>query len=261
MSGEKIPKVMILCGGQGTRLREETEFRPKPMVEIGGMPILWHIMKIYSHHGFNDFILCTGYKGSVIKEYFLNYEAMMNDFVIRPGQQPIEFYGTLNHSEWTVTIADTGLETNTGGRVKRAQRYVDGPFLMTYGDTVADVDISSLIEFHLSHGKIGTVTTVRPPSRFGVMELDGDGTVLRFREKPQVDDWVNAGFFVFNEDFFEYLDPDCVLEADPLERLAKEGELMAYKHHGFWHPMDTYREFQALNSLWDRGEVPWKTWA
>lgn len=255
-------QTIILCGGLGTRLREETEFRPKPMVEIGGKPILWHIMKLYAHYGLTDFILCIGYKGQMIKEYFLNYEVMNNDFTIRLGAKDgIGFHGNYPEADWVATVIDTGLETNTGGRVKMTERFIEGDtFMVTYGDGVGDIDLQAVLEFHAAHGKIGTMTTVRPLSRFGIVGLEGDGMVSQFREKPQSEDWVSAGFFVFNRRFFDYLDLNCVLEREPLERLSKDGQLMAYCHRGFWQPMDTYREFRLLNDLWNSGRAPWKVW-
>ena len=254
-------KAVILAGGLGTRLREETEFRPKPMVEVGGRPILWHIMKIFAHHGITDFVICIGYRGDVIKEYFLNYEARNNDFTITLGKShELVFHDQHLESEWRVTVADTGHDTQTGGRVKLIERYVDDDrFMVTYGDGLADVDVSALLAFHAQHGRIGTITTVRPLSRFGVLDVGQDGHVERFREKPQVDGWVNAGFFVFQHEIFEYLTDDCPLEQAPLEKLASEGQLSAYRHTGFWQPMDTYRESRLLNELWDQG-APWKVW-
>ncbi|MCX6590501.1 MAG: glucose-1-phosphate cytidylyltransferase [Acidobacteria bacterium] len=258
-------KVVILCGGQGTRLREETEYRPKPLVEIGGKPILWHIMKGYAHHGYEDFALCLGYRGHMIKEYFLNYEAMNNDFTISLGQKSrIDFNDAHKEQNFRVTLAETGQETMTGGRIKRVERYVDGDtFFVTYGDGLADVNITKLLEFHRSHGRAATVTAVRPQSRFGILETASDGKVLQFSEKPQVDGWANAGFFVFERKVFDYLDADegCILERKPLERLAAEGELMAYHHEGFFFAMDTYREYLYLNQLWKSGEAPWKVWS
>ena len=256
-------KVVILCGGQGTRLREETEYRPKPLVEIGGRPILWHIMKSYAHYGFNDFVLCLGYRGNMIKEYFLNYEAMNNDFTICLGQQSqLEFKDTHAEQGFRVTLADTGQETMTGGRIKRVQKYVNGDsFLVTYGDGVADLDVAKLLAFHKTHGKIATVTTVRPQSRFGIVETANDGTVLAFNEKPQLDGWASAGFLVFERRLFDYIEGDgCVLEREPLERLAAEGQLMAYRHDGFFYAMDTYREYLYLNELWQSGNAPWRAW-
>ncbi len=256
-------KVVILCGGQGTRLREETEFRPKPLVDVGQRPILWHIMKSYAHHGFRDFVLCLGYRGWMIKEYFLNYEAMNNDVTVCLGSRhQVEVHGAHAEQDFRVTLAETGLNSMTGGRVKRIQRYIDGDtFMVTYGDGVADVDIQALARFHKSHGRLATVTAVRPTSRFGVLEIDPEGKVERFVEKPQLDGWASAGFFVFDRRVLDLLDgDDCILEREPLERLAAEGELMVYRHHGFFFAMDTYREYKALNELWDGGQAPWKVW-
>ncbi len=256
-------KVVLLCGGLGTRLREETEFRPKPLVEVGGRPILWHIMKLYAHHGFRDFVLCLGYRGQMIKEYFLNYEAMNNDFTICLGRQHrVTYHDAHKEQDFHVTLADTGAETMTGGRVKQVEKYVDGDtFLVTYGDGLADVDLRAVVEFHRAHGRLATVTTVRPVSRFGVLELDKDGTVQSFAEKPQLDGWVSAGFFVFDRRFFDRLEGgDCFFEHAPLEQLAREGELVAYRHEGFFYAMDTYREYEYLNQLWAGGEAPWKVW-
>ena len=254
-------KVVLLAGGLGTRLREETEYRPKPMIEVGGKPVLWHLTKNFATFGLKEFIVCTGYRGEVIKDYFLNYEARMNDFTAHlGGASRIEYHGGHDESDWRVTVADTGATTMTGGRVKRVGKYIDGRFMVTYGDGLADVDIDALLKFHEAHGKLATVTTIRPLSRFGVMDLSQDGQVKQFREKPQTDDFVNAGFFVFEPEVLDYLDDECVLEQAPLERLAREGQLMAYKHEGFWQPMDTYREFTMLNEMWDSGSAPWKVW-
>ena len=254
-------KVVLLAGGLGTRMREETEYKPKPMVEVGGKPVLWHLMKVFAVHGINDFVVCTGYRGDVIKDYFLNYDARMNDFTAHLGKSShIEVHGQHGETDWKVTVADTGATTMTGGRVKRVSKYIGGRFMVTYGDGLADVDMKALLDFHESHGKMATVTTVRPLSRFGVMDLDQSGQVQQFREKPQTDDYVNAGFFVFEAEVLNYLDEECVLEQAPLERLAAEGQLMAYRHEGFWQPMDTYREFTMLNDMWDSGNAPWKVW-
>jgi glucose-1-phosphate cytidylyltransferase len=255
-------KTVILCGGLGTRLREETEYRPKPMVDVGGRPILWHIMKSYAHHGFLDFVLCLGYKGHIVKEYFLNYEAMNNDFTICLGQKSqLYFNGAHKEQDFRVTLADTGQDTMTGGRLKRVQRYIGSErFMATYGDGLSNVDIHDLIRFHQEHGRLATLVAVRPTSRFGILDLDGPN-VSRFHEKPRTEGWVNAGFFVFNPGVFDYLDgDDCVLEQKPLERLCADGELMAYQHDGFFFAMDTYREYQYLNSLWDSGQAPWRVW-
>jgi glucose-1-phosphate cytidylyltransferase len=256
-------KTVILAGGLGTRLKEETEYRPKPMVEVGGRPILWHIMKAYAHHGYIDFVVCLGYRGHTIKDYFLNYEAMSNDFTIRLGPRPeITYHNGHDEQDYRVTLADTGLDTMTGGRLKRVQKYIDGDLLLvTYGDGLADVNIRDLVAFHRRHGRLATVTAVQPQSRFGVLELRDDGSVASFLEKPKQDGWVSAGFFVFHRKVFDYLGgDDCVLEKEPLARLAAEGQLRAYPHAGFFFPMDTYRDYLQLNQLWDSGEAPWKVW-
>jgi glucose-1-phosphate cytidylyltransferase len=256
-------KVMILCGGLGTRLREETEFRPKPMVEVGGRPILWHIMKLFAHYGLNDFVLCLGYRGNMIKDYFLNYEAMNNDFTIRLGtDNRTTYHGAHGEQGFSVTLADTGLETMTGGRIQRASKYIDEPlFMATYGDGLSDVNIRKVLAFHKAHGRMATVTTVRPTSRFGLLEVSDTGRVRKFAEKPLLKGWASAGFFVFDRRMLKYLGgDDCVLEREPLERLAHDGQLMAYHHKGFFYGMDTYREYKALNDLWDQGKAPWKVW-
>ena len=257
-------KVVIFCGGQGTRLREETEYRPKPLVDVGQKPILWHVMKSYAHYGVRDFVLCLGYRGRMIKEYFLDYEAMNNDFTICLGSRhTVEYHGLHDEQDFRVTLAETGQDTMTGGRLARARRYIDGDtFMVTYGDGLADVDIRALLGFHRSHGKLATVTAVAPISRFGILDLGADGRVSRFAEKPRSEGWASAGFFVFDRRVLDYLGggDDCVLEREPLQRLAAEGELVAYKHEGFFFAMDTYREDQILNDLWDSGEAPWKVW-
>ena len=256
-------KTVILCGGLGTRMREETEFRPKPLVEIGGRPVLWHIMKTYAHHGFQEFVLCLGYRGDMIKNYFLNYEAMNNDFTITLGRHNHSVpHGAHEEQAFRVTLADTGSSTMTGGRIKRIKDYIDGDtFMVTYGDGVSDVDLSALVEFHRKHGRLATVTCVRPRSRFGLMEIGSDGSVSSFEEKPVMDSWASAGFLVFERAVFDYLDgDDCVLEQEPLQRLAREGQLSAYRHEGFFYGMDTYRDYTALNDMWDSGRAPWRTW-
>jgi glucose-1-phosphate cytidylyltransferase len=255
-------KVVILCGGQGTRLREETEFRPKPLIMIGQRPILWHIMKLYAHHGFSEFILCLGYRGHMIKEYFLNYEAMNNDFTIGLGStNRLDYHDAHAEQDFLVTLAETGLESMTGGRLRQVRRYVkDDTFMMTYGDGVSDVDIRKLVRFHQEHGKVATVTAVQPTSRFGILDMDGD-RVKSFAEKPKLEGWSSAGYFVFNRRIFDYLSGnDCILEREPLERLAQEAELMVYRHSGFFYAMDTYREYEALNAMWAGGRAPWKVW-
>ncbi len=256
-------KVVLLCGGFGTRLREETEYRPKPLIEIGGRPIVWHIMKIYAYYGLRDFVLCLGYRGNMIKEYFLNYEAMNNDFSISLGRQNrITFHNAHDEQDFQVTLADTGLATMTGGRIKRVQKYItDDTFMVTYGDGLANLDIHALLDFHRAHGRWATITAVRPVTRFGVLTLDNTARAISFAEKPRLDGWVSAGFFVFNRRVFDYLSgDDCVLEGEPLERIAREGQLMAFRHDGFFYAMDTYREYKYLNELWDSDNAPWKVW-
>jgi len=256
-------KVVVLCGGLGTRLREETEFRPKPLVEVGGRPILWHIMKIYAHSGFRDFVLCLGYRGNMIKDYFLNYEAMNNDFTICLGRQSqIRYNGLHDEQGFQVTLAETGLDTMTGGRLLRVKKYIDGDtFMLTYGDGVADIDLKRLLEFHQAHGKLVTVTTVTPTSRFGIVEMDRDGQVLKFLEKPRTSTFASAGFFIMQRGVFDYLTGDnCILEREPMQRLAADGQLMAYQHNGSFYAMDTYREYELLNQLWAKDQAPWKVW-
>jgi glucose-1-phosphate cytidylyltransferase len=253
-------KTIILCGGRGMRLQEETEYRPKPLVPVGGRPILSHIMRIYAQAGFREFILCLGYRGDMIKDYFLNYEAMSNDFTIRLGrQQAIDYNSSHEEQDYHITLADTGLETMTGGRVKRVQKYVkEDTFMLTYGDGVANIDINALLKFHYRHGRLATVTAVHPSSRYGVLEIGEEGRVSNFSEKPVMNDWTSAGFFVFNRRFFDYLEgEDNFMELGTLQSLAQEGELMAYRHDGFFFSMDTFRDYKYLNDLWDRGQAPW----
>ena len=256
--------VVILCGGKGTRLKEETEFRPKPLVTIGGYPILWHIMKIYSYYGFNKFILCLGYKGNMIKNFFLDYESMNNDFTIELGKcNNVKFHNSHLEKGWNITFVDTGEDAQTGARLKKIERYVENDrFMVTYGDGVADINIKKLLDFHNAHGKIGTIAGVHPSSRFGELILD-DKRVIEFNEKPQVGkSYINAGFFIFNKRFFDYLKEDkmCYLEREPLENLSRDNELMAYAHEGFWQCVDTYRELELLNSLWRKNNAKWKVW-
>jgi glucose-1-phosphate cytidylyltransferase len=256
-------KVVMLCGGLGTRLREETEYRPKPMVEIGGRPILWHIMKLYAQSGFTDFVFCLGYRGNMIKEYFLNYEAMNNDFTICLGQQSQIRYNAVHEEQgFQVTLAETGLATMTGGRLKRVEKYIDSDtFMLTYGDGLANIDMRKLLDFHRNHGKLATVTAVLPPSRYGILQIGTAGQVDRFLEKPRTESFASAGFFVFQREVFDYLgDDNCTLEHEPLERLAADGQLVAYQHNGFFYAMDTYREYQFLNDLWANNQAPWKVW-
>ena len=255
-------KALLLAGGLGTRIREETEFRPKPLVEVGGRPIIWHIMKHLGHFGITDFIIATGYKSDMIKEYFLNYEARNNDFTVKLGQRDsLTFHGAHDEVNWNVTVAFTGEETMTGGRVHKASKYLDDePFLITYGDGLADVNIDDLRAFHDRSGCLATVTTVQPLSRFGVMDVGPHGKVTSFSEKPQLDSWVNAGFFIMEPGARKYLSDNSVLEEGPLAQLAADGQLSAYRHLGFWQPMDTPREAKWLNDLWDSGSPPWRVW-
>jgi glucose-1-phosphate cytidylyltransferase len=257
-------KTVILCGGKGTRIRDVTNEVPKPMLPIGGRPILWHIMKIYAHHGFSDFVLCLGYQGWKIKEFFLHYEAMTADLTVRLGRpSSVDYLDGHPEQGWQVTLAETGLDSQTGYRVLQARKYLgDGPFMFTYGDGVADVDIQALLRFPRSHGRIGTMTGVRPPGRFGEIQADGD-RVRSFAEKPQAaGGLINGGFCVFEQGLFDYLpdSPGVALELEPLRRLAADGQLMVYRHEGFWQPMDTLREYDLLNNLWNEGTAPWKVW-
>jgi glucose-1-phosphate cytidylyltransferase len=260
-------KVVILCGGKGTRLREETEYRPKPMVPIGNRPILWHIMKIYAAHGFNEFVLCLGYKGEMIKDFFRNYLWMTSHVTLRLGQQPdVQFHNHHSEEDWTVTLADTGEDTMTAGRIRRIKQFIGGDkeFLLTYGDGVGNVDIPALLAFHRKHGKKLTVTAVRPPGRFGEMATGKDGNVMEFNEKPQAGAGrINGGFFVASSAIFDSLGDDAdhvMFEQKPLQTLAREGQLMAFPHDGFWQPMDTFSEYTLLNRLWEEGRAPWKIW-
>jgi glucose-1-phosphate cytidylyltransferase len=258
-------QVMILCGGLGTRLRELTEVRPKPMVEVGGRPILWHIMKLYAHYGMTDFVLCLGYKGSMIKEYFLNYEATNSDFTVELGRRNgIELHGKPHgESGWRVTLADTGERAMTGARISRAAKYLDDQtFAVTYGDGVTDADLQNGLAFHRSHGGLATLTGVRPPSRFGEL-TSFDGRVTAFSEKPQIaQGLINGGFFFFERGFLNYLsdDDNCVLERAPLERCAADRQLFVFSHPGYWHCMDTLRDWESLQKQWEEGNAPWKVW-
>lgn len=257
-------KVVILCGGLGTRLREETEYRPKPMVPVGGRPILWHIMKLYAAAGHTDFVLCLGYKGESIRDYFRNYLWNTSDVTLKLGRNPQITYHTSHAEEdWTVTLLETGQETQTGGRLLRALPYVGNEsFLFTYGDGVSDSDINASIRFHRSHGAIATVTAVKPRGRFGELAMDGQ-TITAFREKPDEENaYISGGFMVLDPRVREYLEDGdrCVFERRPMERLAQEGQLKAYTHNGFWQCMDTFREQQMLDRLWAEGKAPWKTW-
>lgn len=258
------PKVVILCGGQGTRLREETEFRPKPLVDVGGRPILWHIMKIYAHYGFNDFILCLGYKGDMIRQYFLDYKTQLYDFTLNLKSNQMTIHTDEDVPDWNITFAETGLMSQTGARIKKIEKYIGGDtFFLTYGDGVADVDIPKLLEFHKRHGKIGTVTTVRPVNRFGNLTIQDNDKITDFTKKSMAQQgWIDGGFFVFNKAIFNYISehPDSMLEAEPLQNLSKDGQFMAYKHNGFWQCMDTVRDHKLLNRLWKNGEAEWKLW-
>ena len=254
-------KVIIIAGGLGTRISEETEDKPKPMVLINNKPIIWHLMNIFSSQGHNDFILALGYRSDVIKRWLLDLNELDGNITINTATKKVHHRETSTQYSWNVTALETGLNTQTGGRIAQCMRAFPGErVIATYGDGLANVSIDKLLNFHESHGKLATVTTVRPLSRFGVMDLDSTGQVQQFREKPQTDDYVNAGFFVFEPQVLDYLDEECVLEQAPLERLAAEGQLMAYRHEGFWQPMDTYREFTMLNEMWDSGNAPWKVW-
>jgi glucose-1-phosphate cytidylyltransferase len=254
-------KTVILCGGHGIRLSEETLLKPKPMVEIGDNPILWHIMQIYAHYGFEEFILALGYKGNIIKEYMLKYYTF-GDLTVELGTQKV-LHGKTNNKNLKVHMIDTGYSTMTGGRLHRLEPHLrdEGTFMLTYGDGVSDVNISDVLTFHKQHGKIATLTAVRPPARFGTMQFDGN-KVIEFKEKPQTrEGWINGGFYVFEPKVFDYLHGNqTILEADPLERLAADGQLMAYRHEGFWQCMDTLRDKLRLEELWESGKAPWKVW-
>jgi len=256
-------KVILLAGGFGTRLSEETDVRPKPMVEIGGKPILWHIMKTYSHYGFNDFVVLLGYKGYYIKEYFANYFLHQSDVTIDMSNGSMEVHN--NSSEpWKVTLLDTGLKSMTGGRIKRAQKIIgDKPFMLTYGDGVSDINIDELVKFHKSHGKAMTMSSAQPDGRFGALDIDDNNMVKEFTEKPKGDgSWINAGYFVCESKVFDYiLDGDkTVFEQKPLQSLAKDKEVFTFKHEGFWKPMDSLKDKNDLNKLWDQEKAPWKVW-
>ncbi|HEX4086274.1 MAG TPA: glucose-1-phosphate cytidylyltransferase [Chthoniobacteraceae bacterium] len=259
-------KVVILCGGRGTRLREETEYRPKPMVPIGNRPILWHIMKIYAHHGHKDFILCLGYKGEMIRDYFRNYLWNTCDTTLRLGTEPeVRFHTRHGEEDWTVTLADTGENSMTAYRVHLIRKYLgdDDSFLLTYGDGVGNIDVNGSIRFHKETGKICAMTAVHPPGRFGELGLDPNGHVHGFNEKPQAEGgYINGGFMVCSRRIFDYLpdDPRVMLEQDPMRKLTAEGQLAAFRHEGFWQPMDTYQEFTLLNDMWEKGNAPWKVW-
>lgn len=258
-------KVIILCGGLGTRLREETEYKPKPMVEIGGKPIIWHIMKLYSHFGYKEFVLALGYKGNVIRDYFLNYYYYNNDFTIELGDNTnIQVHGRHDEHDWKVTLVETGAESMTGYRVKQCQKYItEDRFMLTYGDAVCDVDIKGLVDFHMQSGKMGTVTGVYPPSRFGDLVTTGEN-VTHFKEKTkdtEIQSPINGGFFIFKRDIFDLIDndPKCDFERKPMDRLTEMNELTVFKHKGFWQCMDTFRDYEYLNKLWVE-DPEWKVW-
>ena len=255
-------KVVILAGGLGTRLSEETILKPKPMVEIGEMPIIWHIMKIYSSHGFNDFIICLGYKGYMIKEYFTNYFLHKSDVTINLADNSVKVHDS-KAEPWNITLVDTGVNTMTGGRIKRIQKHTNNePFLLTYGDGVGDIDITKLVGYHKKHGKACTVTSVQPSGRFGALNMNDDGNVASFTEKPKGDGaWINAGFFVCNPDVFTYIDSDDTFwEKEPMENIAADNQMKAFKHEGYWKPMDTLRDKAELEQEWLSGKAPWKNW-
>jgi glucose-1-phosphate cytidylyltransferase len=259
-------KVVILCGGKGTRLREETEFRPKPMVPVGDRPILWHIMKTYAHYGHKDFILCLGYKGEMIKEYFRNYLWNVCDSTITLGREAnVQFHDRHTEEDWSVTLAETGEDSMTAFRVKSIQRYVPAgePFLLTYGDGLSTIDINASIAAHKVSGKTCTLSAVHPAGRFGALRIENDGSIHTFTEKPQYEEaYINGGYMVCAHRMFDYLpaDPGVMLERQPMDSLVRDGQLHAFKHEGFWQPMDTYQEAQSLNKLWSDGKAPWKVW-
>jgi len=255
-------KVVILAGGYGTRLSEETVLKPKPMVEIGGRPILWHIMKIYSEYGYHDFIICLGYKGYMIKEYFANYFLHMADVTFNMKLNKMEVHQQ-KAEPWKVTLVDTGLDTMTGGRIKRIAPYIGkSNFMVTYGDGLSNININELVTYHKTHGKVGTMTAVQPSGRFGAVDIKNDGTISSFKEKPRGDGaWINGGFFVFTPRVFDYIDGDAtVFEKEPLESMANENELSAYRHNDYWQPMDTLREKNEMEKLWESHKAPWKIW-
>jgi glucose-1-phosphate cytidylyltransferase len=256
-------KVVLLAGGLGTRLSEETVTRPKPMVEIGGMPILWHIMKIYSSHGFNDFIICLGYKGYIIKEYFANYFLHRSDVTIDLADNSVKVHDS-QAEPWKITLVDTGNESMTGGRIKRIQQYVNGEsFMLTYGDGVGNIDIKQLVDYHRQHGKLCTVTSVQPSGRFGALDLSAKNEVKSFLEKPKGDgSWINGGYFVCEPEIFNYINSgdSTIWEKEPMESIAKDGQMNAFKHHGFWRPMDTLKDKHDLNNMWEMDQAVWKIW-
>jgi len=254
-------KVVILAGGFGTRITEESQYKPKPMIEIGEYPLLWHIMKLYSHYGFNDFIILLGYKGYVIKEYFANYFLHNSDVTIDLKNNSLEI-NQANVEPWKITLVDTGIDTLTGGRIKKAQKYIQNEtFMLTYGDGIGDINIPELIKFHKEHKKLATITAVQPSGRFGALNLNDKNDVIQFQEKPKGDDaWINGGFFVLEPGIFDYIESDVLWEKQPIDKLAKDNQLSAYKHNGFWKPMDTLRDKQELENLWQNNNALWKIW-
>ncbi len=254
-------KTVILCGGKGTRMREETEFRPKPLVNVGENPMIWHIMKIYSHFGINDFILCLGYKGDMIKRYFMEMCWRNNDFTVKTGSCADVIYHTKDEENWNVTLVDTGEETLTGGRIKQIEKYIEGEdFMLTYGDGLSDVNMQRLYAYHTRTGKLATLTGVNPTSPYGIIQTK-DGVVTSFKEKPVLDDVINGGFMVLNRKIFDYIpEEDCAFEQEPLRRLALDSQLAVYRHNGFWTSIDTYKDIERVNTLWKNGERPWKLW-
>ncbi|MFN7948206.1 MAG: glucose-1-phosphate cytidylyltransferase [Blastocatellia bacterium] len=257
-------KTVILCGGRGLRLGEHGTALPKALIEIGGRPVLWHLLKLYSQHGLNDFVLCLGWLGEAIKRYFLEHHWLYADFTLE--MKPDSDYALHKHQtsgeSWRITFADTGPDTNTGGRVKRIAAHLgdDEEFCVTYGDGLSDINLCELIAFHRAHGKLATLTAVNPRSQFGLLKLDAAGAVTEFQEKPPLEQWINGGFFVFNRRVLDYLTADSVLEREPLEQLAREGQLMAYRHAGFWKCLDTYKDHLEFNQMWDAGQAGWKVW-
>jgi glucose-1-phosphate cytidylyltransferase len=260
MTDQNFP-VVILCGGMGTRLREETEFKPKPMVEVGGQPILWHIMKHYSHYGFNEFVLALGYKGEQIKRYFLDFYTLSRDFTVSLEDGQVQTLNQNSMERWRVHLVDTGTDTLTGGRLKQLESLIgDGTFMLTYGDGVSDVALDKLLSFHRSHGGLVTLTAVRPPARFGALEFEGN-RIRHFKEKSTLHEgWINGGFFIVEPEAIKYIESDVLWEHAPMEHLAADGQLYAYKHEGFWQCMDTVRDLRYLESIWESGHPPWKTW-
>jgi len=261
MIDKNVP-VIILCGGKGTRLREETEYKPKPLVEVGGKPILWHIMKGYSYHGFNNFILCLGNMGNAIKEFFLHYEYMSNDFSLNTKTKEHKILDSQNSiGEWEIIFTDTGKDTNTGGRIKKVEKYIESEiFMATYGDGISDVNIEDLLDFHLQHNKIATITGFHPRTKYGQVKIGEEEKIISFQEKPRLEEFINGGFFVFDKEFFNYLDEDCVLEREPFERLVEEQQMGLYKHEGFWFALDTYKDYLEINSMYETNQTPWMIW-